>query len=137
MSEGQRPGGLTALAVIHFVLSAFSALGVVGLVFLILMPELVDEASREGMPPESALPLLAANSILETILLFLSGLGFLWQKKVLGRYVATAYGVISIIANGVVIAMMPTIQLSNFVGLVYPLLVLYFVNVTFKDDLVR
>jgi len=137
MSEGQRPGGLTALAVINFVLSAFSALGVVGLAILIFFPDIADEAAKKEMPPQGMLPFMAAASVVEVVLLFISGLGYLWQKKVLGRYVATAYALIAIVSNIAIIAMLPDVKLAQFVGLVYPLLTLYFVNVTFKDDLVH
>jgi hypothetical protein len=73
-------------------------------------------------------------------LLLLSGIGYLKQKKVMGRMLGNIYGVLSIF-GGIVSGLMFRTELGGgfnigtIIGLIYPILTLILINTTFKDDL--
>lgn len=156
MSEGKRPGGLTALAVINFVFGGFGALGSLGMLaimaFINVAAQSADnegasEAQREmakaweeiGMGFFYLILLLGAVS---AMLLIASGVGYLQQKKFLGRTLGNAYAVISI-ASSLLMGVMITsdagggFNIGTIIGLVYPVLTLILLNGTFKEDFVR
>ncbi len=150
MAEGRRPGGLTALAVINFVFFGSSILSLVGLAvfftFIGMAPtDKMDAAQKtqiEAMQNMGAptLVLIFALTTISGVLLLLSGIGYLKQKKVMGRMLGNVYGVLSII-GGVVSGLMFKVELGGgfnigtIIGLVYPILTLILINTTFKDDL--
>ena len=79
-------------------------------------------------------------TILTAVLLLLSGIGYLKQKKILGWGVGNAYGIISIVSSVVSGFLFPSemgggFQIMTIVGLIYPVLTLILLNTTFKDDL--
>jgi hypothetical protein len=150
MNEGKRPGGLTALAIVNFILAGLSALSLFGMVALFgltdKMPtEQMTEAQKAqleavqnmGMP---TLVLILLLTLLSAVLLLLSGIGYLKQKKVLGRVVGNVYAIFSIVGS-VVSGLLFKPELGggfNFgtiIGLIYPVLTLVLINTTFKDDL--
>lgn len=156
MSEGKRPGGLTALAVINFVFGGFGALGSLGMLAIMAFinvaaqsadNEGANEAQREmakaweeiGMGFFYLILLLGAVS---AMLLIASGVGYLQQKKFLGRTLGNAYAVISI-ASSLLMGVMITsdagggFNIGTIIGLVYPVLTLILLNGTFKEDFVR
>ena len=153
MSEGKRPGGLTALAVLNFVFGGFSMLGI--LVMFGIMAVLnavdgnaeVDEAKREmakaweliGIGLFYAMLVIGAVT---AILLILSGIGYLKQKKFLGRTLGNVYAILSIgssAATGVLVSIEAGggFNIGTILGLVYPLLTLVLLNTTFKEDFVQ
>jgi len=80
-------------------------------------------------------------SVVSAVLLLLSGIGYLKQKKVMGRLLGNLYAVINIISSiisGILIDD-PEIgggfNLMTIAGLIYPVLTLILINTTFKDDL--
>ena len=152
MSQEKRPGGLTALAVINFVLCGLGVLGLLGMVAFFAMADMVpkegmDENARaqiEAMKEMGVgmLIFLMAISLVAYVLLLLSGIGYLQQKRVMGRVLGNAYAVFSI-GSGVVSALVLAPELGggftlgSLIGFVYPVLTLVLVNTVFRDDLVQ
>jgi hypothetical protein len=150
MSEGKRPGGLTALAVLNFIFGGFGLLGLLGMVALMSLASVVEaedpqaaEEMRKAMEEFGplfmvALVLMAAS----TFLLIASGVGYLQQKRTLGRTLGSVYAILSIVSSLLTAVMMPEelnggVDITTMVGLLYPVLTLVLLNSTFKHDLVR
>jgi predicted small integral membrane protein len=150
MDEGKRPGGLTALAVINFVFCGLSMMSVLGMVALFAFMDKVptdnmtaqqkaqmEAVQNMGMP---TLVLLVILNLVTAALLLLSGIGYLQQKKALGRMIGNVYAVVSIVAV-IVSALLfrPELgggfHIGSIIGLVYPVITLVLVNTTFKEDL--
>lgn len=150
MNEGKRPGGLTALAVLNFIFSGLGLLGVLAMVaFFALIGEIptekMDEASRMQIEAlqKMGTPVLVVGFLLNVvscILLLVSGIGYLKQKRFMGRILGSTYGIISI-AGSVVSGLLFDRELGGgfnigtIIGLVYPVLTVILLNTTFKDDL--
>ena len=152
MSQGKRPGGLTALAVINII---FGSLGIIGSGMNVLMglqPDMIprpeNPTSEQSQQFEQLDALLNWDlywpyilvSIVSTILLFVAGIGYLKQKRFLGRTLGNAYAVTSLIAVGMITAGDPMgagMNWQTIVGIIYPVLTLFLINTTFKDDLVH
>ena len=152
MNEGKRPGGLTALAVINFVFAGWGLIGLLGLaVFFALIGKLpTDEmqetqrAQIEALQNAGTLVLIFifVLSIVSSALLLLSGIGYLKQKKILGRMVGNAYAVLAIISSIISGMMWPAevgggFTIAAIIGLIYPIVTLILLNTTFRDDLVN
>lgn len=156
MSSEKRPGGLTALAVINFIwggLSLLSALGLAALIPLLGMIE--EEASTQGIPPDQMAALqaladigglvfvaFALVSLITAVLLIASGVGYLKLKKFLGRTLGNAYGILGIASTVGSAAFLPGelgggFNIMVIVGLIYPVLTLFLLNTTFKEDFVN
>jgi len=150
MDEGKRPGGLTALAVINFVFAGFGFLQLLGLAvffaFIGKMPtDEMQEAQRAQIEAfqEMGLPVfifIFALTIITSGLLLLSGIGYLKQKRFLGRMIGNTYAVVSIVSS-VVSGMMFARELGGgfnigtMIGLIYPIITLILLNATFREDL--
>ena len=150
MNEGKRPGGLTALAIINFILAGLGLLSLFGMVALFglidKMPtEQMNEAQKAqmeavqnmGMP---TLVLILVLTLLSGVLLLSSGIGYVKQKKVLGRVVGNVYALSSIVGSLVSGLLFATelgggFNFGTIIGLIYPILTLVLINTTFKDDL--
>ena len=158
MAEGKRPGGLTALAVLNFVFGGFGALAVLGLTAMLSlakgMVDVAGETVRESGDAEAISQFNQANeaitsgvgpiyfvillTVASTALLITSGVGYLGQKRFLGRTLGTAYAAVSILSTVLSIALLSSgFGIGTIIGLVYPVLTLILVNTTFKDDLVN
>ncbi|MEO0478877.1 MAG: hypothetical protein AAF196_05300 [Planctomycetota bacterium] len=154
-TDQKRPGGLTAIAVINFIWSAGSALYTVSLALLILALGQVSEEIEQGFEDEQQREMLeffrdnmgllyglTAIAAATTILLIASGVGYLQQKKFLGRTLGIGYAVLSIAGTLLPAAMTPAdagggFNLESIVFLVYPALTLILLNSTFKHDFIR
>ena len=158
MSAGKRPGGLTALAVINFILGALGMLGIIGLVMMLnneafydtmrksteneAQLEQFDEQQKQlqfeleqiGGPTGATIRI--GFELVAGILLVFSGVGLLKQKRFLGRGLANAYAVLGIVVS-IGFAVFATMRFNMLMDIFYPLLMLFLVNFTFKDDLVR
>ncbi len=155
MSEGKRPGGLTALAVLNFVFGGVNALLFLGMAAVMAVigaaANEAGESDNEGANEMAKawetvgvglfyfiLVLLAVTAFL----LIASGVGYLQQKKVLGRGLGNAYAILSIL-YALVYGMAVTVEagggfnIGTIIGLVYPLLTLVLLNTTFKHDFTR
>jgi hypothetical protein len=148
-NEGKRPGGLTALAVLNFIFSGWGLLGILGTAAMLALwgkvAENMDEKARTqwealqavGLPV--LIGLLVASGV-ASILLLISGIGYIKQKKFLGRFLGNTYAVVAIISGIVSGVMMKTeigggFTIGAIIGLVYPVLTLILLNTTFKEDL--
>lgn len=153
MSEGKRPGGLTAMAVINFVFGGFSALGVLGMVAMVALvgaseaSEASDEKTREIAEAWQDMGVgyfyaMLAMMVVSAVLLIASGVGYLKQKRFLGRTLGNVWACLSIVGSLWSTSMVKVeagggFTIGTIVGLIYPLLTLVLLNGTFKEDLVR
>jgi len=150
MNEEKRPGGLTALAVINFIFSGWGLIGLIGLAaFFALIGKIPTDDMQEAQKVQMealqnmGLPVfivIFALSLVSSTLLLLSGIGYLKQKKFLGRTIGNIYAVITIISSivsGILFA--PALgggfNIGTMIGLIYPVLTLILLNTTFKEDL--
>lgn len=155
MTEGKRPGGLTALAVINFVFGGFGILGSLGMFALMA---LLDKAAKsgEGEAAEAQRKMaeaweqvgigffyaMLALGTVTAVLLIASGVGYLQQKRFLGRTLGNSYALLSI-ASSVAMGLMVSAEagggfnIGTIIGLVYPVLTLILINGTFKEDFTR
>ena len=98
MNEGKRPGGLTALAVINFVFSGWGVIGMLMMAaffaFVGMIPtDEMEEAQRAQIEAfqNMGLPLFIfvfALTILSSVLLLLSGIGYLNRRSFWGGWSA-------------------------------------------------
>lgn len=155
MSEGKRPGGLTALAIINLVFSAFTGLGALGMIALLALMDTMVSAVEKTNDAEAQAQMAAmddlgagfwmfliAMSLVSALLLLLSGIGYLQQKKFLGRTMGNAYAVLGVAGTAISAMQTPEalgggFNLSTILGLIYPVLTLIFINGTFKEDFTR
>jgi hypothetical protein len=153
MSEGtrSRPGGLTALAVINFVFGGWGVIGIMMILFFIgLLSMAGAELQREidkdpnlkkqmaEMPGVGFLFLVVAINAVEVVLLIISGVGYLKQKRFLGRTLGNVYAGLALLGFALVLAMWPSsFGIGSLVGLIYPILTLILLNFTFKDDFIN
>ena len=150
MNEEKRPGGLTALAVINFIFSGWSVIGLLGLAavfaFIGKIPTDQMDANQKAQIEafqELGLPvfiIIFVLSLISSVLLLLSGIGYLKQKKFLGRTIGNTYAVVTIISSVITgIMFAPELgggfNIMTMVGLIYPVLTLILLNTTFKEDL--
>jgi len=150
MNQEKRPGGLTALAVINFV---FAGWGMIGLLFLagffaligMLPTDQMDETQRMQIEAlqNMGLPffiVIFVLSLVSNVLLLLSGIGYIKQKKIMGWMLGNVYAIFAIVSS-VVSGLMFAQELGGgfsigtIIGLIYPVLTLILLNTTFKDDL--
>ncbi len=151
MNQEKRPGGLTALAVINFIFSGLYLLGILGWIIILLVIigiipiDQLNEIQRTQMEAFQKLGIpvfifVLILSLVSSVLLLLSGIGYLKQKKFLGRTLGNIYAVIDIISS-VVSGIILTSEtgggftIMTMVGLIYPVLTLILLNTTFKEDL--
>jgi hypothetical protein len=150
MSEEKRPGGLTALAVINFILSGFGFLRLLGLAaFFAFIGKIPTDQMQEPQKNQfeafqnmgvHVFVIIFVLSLVSSVLLLLSGIGYLKQKKFLGRTIGNIYAVIAVVGS-VFSGMMFASELGggfNFgqiINLIYPVLTLILINTTFRDDL--
>jgi tryptophan-rich sensory protein len=152
MSEQKRPGGLTALAVINFVFSGWGFIGLLGLAaFFAFIGKIPTDDMNEAQKAQfeafqnMGLPVfifIFALSIISSVLLLLSGIGYLKLKKFLGRMIGNTYAVIAIVSSiisGIMFA--PELgggfNIGTIIGLIYPIVTLILLNTTFKGDLTK
>lgn len=146
MSEGKRPGGLTALAVINFVFGGFGVLGLLALLALFTAADALTsnmtDASGQAITVEPVSKgILGLNLLLalaSTILLITSGVGYLKQKKFLGQKLGSLYGILGIASTILtLVATQQAFGIGSIIGLIYPVLTLVLLNTTFKEDFVN
>ncbi len=152
MSAEKRPGGLTALAVLNFVFSGFGFLSLLGFIAMFAFINMVPtdnmdanaKAQIEAMQNMGAwiFIVIFVMTIVSSLLLLLSGIGYIKQKRVMGRYLGSTYGIVNIlnsIVSGFFFAkeLGGGFNLGTVIGLIYPVLTLILVNTTFREDLVN
>lgn len=153
MTEERRPGGLTALAVINLIWGALKLLGALSsFATPVLMRELAKTGDEEQKRfSEQVLDFIENNGALwyalialglvSAILLLASGIGYLKQKRFLGRVLGNVWALLSIAHTVAEAALVPQIegglQLLTLLFVIYPLLTLFLLNTTFKEDFVH
>ena len=156
MSEGKRPGGLTALAVLNFVFGGFGVIGVLGLWAIYAAVNAVATSvataaqgtagSQDVANAANAVSQVGGTMILISLILLVvsvtllitSGVGYLGQKKFLGQRLGSIYGIISIAQTLLSILFLKSgFGIGTIIGLTYPVLTLVLLNTTFKEDFVN
>ena len=150
MDDKKRPGGLTAMAAINIILAGFSLLGAIGIAFSM---SILDKIPTNGMTEAQKAQIAAFQNIDPSIfaviiginiiifmLLLLSGIGYLTQKKVLGRTVGNIYSFVGIISVIISVMIIPNeigggFGIRTIIGIIYPTLTLILLDTKFKDDL--
>jgi hypothetical protein len=134
----RRPGGLTALAVINFIFAGVGLLGVAGLAGALSNADFrkaMDESMPEPVSDQWLAIMLVAGAV-EVLLLLLSGIGYMKQRRVMGRILGSVYGIWGLAENAYMVSV-AGFDITTMIGLLYPVLTLVLVNTVFKDDLVR
>jgi len=144
MAEGKRPGGLTALAVLNFVFGGLGAIGTL-LAFgaISLIKKGIEAAEAAGGTVKydgqglAAAYIVVLCSGIGAVLLIVSGIGYLGQKRMMGRTLGTVYALVSLGGTAVGVVTGGGIGVFTILFSIYPVLTLIMVNTTFKDDLVN
>ena len=149
MEQEKRPGGLTALAVFNFI---FAALGLIGFAGLAVMLGLGDAIPTEDMDPDQraqmeafqelgtpVFVLILAVMFVMMVLEIISGVGYLKQSRNMGWLVGNIYAVSSVVSSLALGNVMPKelgggFGLTTLIDLVYPVITLVLLNLTFKED---
>jgi len=151
MEETRRPGVLTALAVINFILAflytVLNGLAILSFAIIDYMPlEYLSEAQIAQMEAMRQLStgesvFMFGPPIIAGILLLLAGIGYLKQKKILGWVMGNAYAVLMILRNIISpFILVPALRggaVSLTISLAYPVITLILINFVYKKNLVN
>lgn len=133
----KRPGGLTALAVLNFVFAGLGTLALLAL-FAMLGAAETGAAAAEIEISTGILWALILLGFVRMGLMIAAGVGYLGQKRFLGRTLGNAYAIMSLLDTVLGIALIEAgFTIGTIIGLIYPVLTLFLLNSTFKDDLVN
>ena len=94
---------------------------------------------REAGFTERGVGVRLISEPLLAVLLILTGIGYLGQKRVMGRILGTVYAIVSLAATGLLYYFGPRAGwgILLMVGAIYPLLTLILLNTTFREDFTR
>lgn len=138
MAEGRRPGGLTALAVLNFVFAGLGLLVLLGLFALLAEAQKHGADFKEAGVSSGVIYGLIFLGIVRMLIMIAAGVGYLGQKRFLGRTLGNVYAILALADTGIGIAMVKNgFGIGTIIGLIYPVLTLILLNTTFKDDLVN
>src|SRR5262249_21688019 len=126
------------------VLGAFAAPALMDLAPATSPQDKRDIAEAKAILADPTIRLLAVLGLIPGGLLLVSGIGYLRQKKTSGRIVGSIYALPAIVLAVVgIVAVKPppgvggNLLLVHAISFLYPVLTLFLVNGTFKDDLVN
>ena len=136
------------MAIFNFLFAGVSLLGILGMVTVFVVmreSEAYEEMSRaftEAGLTGTYLIFIFSISGAALVLQILSGIGYLQQKKFLGRTLGNTYAVISVLSTVVSLVFLPDASGGGFsiitiIALLYPVLTLILLNTTFKEDFIR
>lgn len=133
-----RPGGLTALAVFNFVFGCLDSLGLLPYVIGLGVVAGGNRPAGPNNPGFTSLAVIVSLGAVGILLLFISGIGYLMQKKFIGRVLGSAYAVVAL-TNSIVTVVFVSKDLSmfNIVGFIYPVVTIVLINTTFREDFVN
>jgi hypothetical protein len=152
MSEGQqRPGGLTAMAVINFVGAAFNLFQIAGLGFLLHIkshPEFLNsipdkDQAAKMLEAAEATPLwylygMIALDVVFVAVLIAAGVGYLKLKRKQGWLLGNVWAATSLVTTiAQLVIVHASFTISLFIMFLYPLVTLGALNTTFKQDFVN
>ena len=131
-----RPGGLTALAVINFVIAGFLGLGLLGLLIV-----LGGGGDRPKGVTDSYLYMRTLFLAVDVGLLVLAGVGYLRQRRIMGRFLGSGEAVFSLLFFGYVLGYTlgqgHQFMFSTLQQLIYPGITLVLLNWVFRENLVN
>lgn len=137
MADGKRPGGLTALAVLNFVFAGLGLLALLALFALVKGTQAIAEGAAKVHVAAGTVYFLILLGVVREAIMIGAGVGYLGQKRY-GRTLGNIYGVLALADTAIGLAMVHTgAGIGTIIGLVYPVLTLFLINSTFKDDLVN
>ena len=132
-----RPSGLTALAVLNFVVALWTLL--VGVTHLLMLTGVIQPKEGQALPPETILAVTTIFSFVDVALLITAGVGYLKLKRILGRYLGSAEALLALayfaFLIGYVLHLGVPLQFSALKYLVYPGITLVLLNVVFRENL--
>jgi hypothetical protein len=151
MEEAKRPGMLTVLAVINFILAflyiLLNGLAILSFAFIDYMPlEYLNEtqiAQMDAMRQLSTgeLVFMFGPPMIAGIILLLAGIGYLKQKKILGWVMGNAYAAVMILHTIISPFVLPRAfkggTVSIIIALAYPIITLILINFVYKKNLVN
>jgi hypothetical protein len=148
MPADQRPGGLTALAVLNIVFAGFGTLGVIAMsaVLVLVHAGVITNCriSVNGLDANQC-PLAvlfggAAVAMVANAMLLISGIGMLRQRRVMGRVLGNVCAAFMLLAwamwTAYVIIWCDSFSL-DLTWLIYPAVLLSLINTRFRDHLVN
>jgi len=124
--------------VLNFVFGGLGAIfGLLGLMAMLAI-EHGDAAANVEVPGKGLVYFAILFLCVRVALMIASGVGYLKQKKFLGRTLGNTYGVLAIADTIIGLALLHgAFSFWTIIGLVYPVLTLALLNTTFKDDFVN
>lgn len=130
----ERPAGLTALALLNFGLALLCAVSYASL--LRLLADTGAPAGAADVRPSAGLVYAAlATGLVCSILLVVSGIGYLRKQALWGRTIGNTYALLALANSAVVIAALPGgFGLATVVGLLYAPLTLALLNLRFRAE---
>jgi len=159
MAATDRPSGLTALAVINFLLSLMQGFAILDLLLtrFVFASNLLDRADRGNHEAPAAqvemlrdlfqvsplhVGILATLMALSGLLLLATGFGYLKRRRFWGRHLTTAYVICDLTYVGALLALMPESYVRSLgIGLLrtafYPIFLGGVIHTVFRRDLVR
>lgn len=151
MEEAKRPGVLTALAVINFILAflyiVMTGLSYLSLAFIDSVPlgnlneAQIDRIDAMGQLSAGESFFVFGPGIIGGIILLLAGIGYLKQKRVLGWVMGNVYAAIMILSTIISPLILPPAlkggTVSVIVALAYPIITLILINFVYKKNLVN
>jgi hypothetical protein len=130
MSSG-RPGGLLTMAIMNFIFGGWGMLSLIGVAMLLFMKD----HPAHGQFSTSTLITMGCFTLINSILLMVSGIGYLGQKWKLGFLVGLLYGLFGIVAEIIeIILLEQEVAVGQVIGLLYPAETLFFLLVVFRRD---
>ncbi len=135
MSESTRPGGLIALAILNFLFGAIGFLVVSSRVLSLAMKEQViaQDPRMEVIIHDITVTSIIFGTVL-TVLLIVSGVGYLKQKRKLGYLLGN---LTSVIWMGYIILTTSGFNIMSSALFLFPVLTLMMLNVMFKEDFIN
>ena len=147
MSEGTRPGGLTALAVLNFVSGGYRLIDTVGLLALEVFRERIkDEEARQIADALAAagpvkMGTMVVTLSISSVLMIVAGIGYLQQRRTLGRRIGNVAALTTVAAvvlkSSVLSGTDGGFGFGTIPAVLYPVLSLVLLNTTFKEDFIR
>jgi|GEM_PF-924411 len=135
MSETIRPGGVTALSIINFIFGGIQAFGVL-FALMALGCAAVFQGGLSAQPLGVRLFSIGMDGLI-CIALIISGVGLLKVNRITGRWFGTLYAVCAIVKTVALAfsgeAFFASFTIFTIISLVYPVLVLIFIHVVFRD----